>query len=400
MLPWLLWSALAIAAAVTMVRALGRWSDYQGYIDCGEAALAGTYDPKPGDNYYVWPPFYSLLAIPLALLARAGEVWPRAVWAGINLALAAYVVRLWVGSIVPREKWPLLMPVVVAATLSFLSSTIGYHQINLVILSLLLSGAFLIGRDKEFKGGALVGLAAALKVWPAFLLPYFLLRRQWRAVAAAIAVGAASLAAPIVLYGPSRTVELTLRFLRAGGPTSGGSHEGRNQALNGVITRLFSETNDPQRLPFLPIFSISTASAARVSLILGALLFGWLTWRIARRPNPQPLIDLAVLAPASQWLVSPLLWRHYLISLIGAVALVAGAHPRAPRGLTALAVVASGLIFLQEPGLAGFEVSRWALVGNAGFLMTGCTIAAAVWAREISRRSGSARVDSGRGPGD
>jgi alpha-1,2-mannosyltransferase len=114
-------------------------------------------------------------------------------------------------------------------------STLSRGQVN-ILLVMLLSGMILaVVRSRPWKAGGWLAGAAALKVFPAFLLIYPLWRRDARFLAG-FAVGMAGLlvALPVLTVGPSRAMELDRRFVESmllphmglGGADEGGAGEG------------------------------------------------------------------------------------------------------------------------------------------------------------------------------
>lgn len=78
-----------------------------------------------------------------------------------------------------------------AAVLGGLSAIPNNHvmgQANLPVLALMVWGALLNQRGRPWLGGGLVGVACMLKMSPALLVAWWLLRRDWRPVAAACGV--------------------------------------------------------------------------------------------------------------------------------------------------------------------------------------------------------------------
>lgn len=371
-LPWLLWSIVAVAAMVAARRAALRWSDFIGYIECGEAVLAGTYRPFDTTRmpYWVWPPFFAYLCVPAALLGRVGELGPRLAWFAVNIGLLALVIRLWVLPLLDPQDRRLGLPLVLVATLSFTTSTVVYHQINLLVLALLVGGVVALEKRNETLAGVLIGLAGGIKVWPAFLLPWLWFRGAKRTFLAAAITGGLTLVAPVLLFGPGRAWELTRAWLEHGGPRAGGVHEGRNQALNGILSRLL--TDEPWGLagvPTLNIADLDPGVVARLAQILGGLILLIMSWQVARR-RTRPIEELALLAPASLLLLSPLLWRHYLVALLGGAALVIGRMLRGDRPPVAAIALWILLCLAQEPAITGEWISRAVLSFNGNFVLT------------------------------
>src|SRR5262249_8573576 len=120
-------------------------------------------------------------------------------------------------------------------TSRFLLGNFDRLQINLFILFACLLGCRWLIRQREGRGGAAIGFAAAVKVLPVFFAPYFLCKRWWRALAGMLAGGAIASAAPILVFGPSRWwsyVQFWLRLAAGGWPVRKG-----NQSVYAMIDR-------------------------------------------------------------------------------------------------------------------------------------------------------------------
>ncbi len=153
-------------------------------------------NPNKSIEYNSHPPVSVLLALPLGRLAYADAVL---VWN--VLSIAAFAVGLWVLAAtlpVPRSRFLLVL-----AMLPFcqpLCVNLAEAQLSLVLVSLMMASWALERSGWSRTAGALLGLAAAIKLFPAYLVFYLAGRRRWRALlAAAATVVALSLAAAMVL---------------------------------------------------------------------------------------------------------------------------------------------------------------------------------------------------------
>lgn len=169
------------------------------YVRAGELAASGTanvYDPahyegatstiegltpRLSDPYEYPPPF---LVLPRAAIA-ATDSYPivRAAWFGLQvvaLVVGFVLLALWVGGRAGRRAlW--LFP---ALALSF--PTIAnwqFGQFQLAVIVCAIGGALGIARGRYPLGGALLGFAAATKLFPGLLVVYFAARRDLRAIA-------------------------------------------------------------------------------------------------------------------------------------------------------------------------------------------------------------------------
>ena len=223
---WLL-VALALAAAALGVSFGRRPGDLAGYLVIGNLALDGRhlYDDAPV-GVSTWPPFFSLLCVPLALLARASLVLARGLWIAFNYALLVLVLglagRLVYGRAVRWRPRPgelaitsgaVLIPLLL--TWRYVASNFEHLQVNIAIFALTLGGLHLIHERREVSGGLALGCAAALKVMPALFIPYLAYRRRWRAAALAAAATALLSVTPVAVYGWSRFVDYVGAWVEA-----------------------------------------------------------------------------------------------------------------------------------------------------------------------------------------
>jgi len=178
---------------------------------------------------FTYPPVAGLLAVPLALLpvALGGLLWLL----GCLAALAWSACRL----AEPLVWWAGPVLLVGVSWTEPVRDVFRFGQVGTLLLALCV--ADLIGPARRGRG-ALVGLAAAVKLTPAVFLPLLWLggRRREAITAAATAVGL-SLAAAVVLPTDS------LRAWRSGlwgvsrVRAAGGSANPGDQALHGMLLR-------------------------------------------------------------------------------------------------------------------------------------------------------------------
>lgn len=181
------------------------------YHGAAEAFLAGEplYAQSPvGVDWlvYLYPPFSVLAFAPFAFLPLDVAY---AVFTAVSLAGGLVLARLLVG--VVERHGAALERVDHALVAGFV--TLGIHtaptlvfgQVNL-LLALAVAVAFVsLAAGDELRSGTALGLAAFVKVVPAGFGLWYLRRRSWRALGAAIATGGGLLVAGLAL-GPELTV--------------------------------------------------------------------------------------------------------------------------------------------------------------------------------------------------
>jgi alpha-1,2-mannosyltransferase len=133
---------------------------------------------------FTYPPLAAILFVPLHLLP-----YPLALLAmcmASTAALSATMVLVAHRLYGPTRQATMAGLLVVVLGLAFepVRSTIGFGQINLILMGLV-SLDCLLPRTR-WPRGVLVGLAAAIKLTPAVFVLYFLVRRQFREAAVAL----------------------------------------------------------------------------------------------------------------------------------------------------------------------------------------------------------------------
>lgn len=213
--PWL-GAGLVVLGAVLAISYARRPEDFGGYVLVGELALQGRdfyRDAPPGIS--TWPPLFSLLCVPLALLARLSPWGARFAWLALNMAAftasLALVLRLVARG--PRDQDP-SAPVparasyaallVLVLTSRYIISNFEHLQVNVLVFLLALGGLALLARGRTLPGALALGAAGALKVMPALFVLYLAYRRRWRDAAWTAAAGIALTLSPVVVYGPAR----------------------------------------------------------------------------------------------------------------------------------------------------------------------------------------------------
>lgn len=272
---------------------------------------------------FTYPPFAGLLFTALALLPMGvDEILVTSLDVVALFAVVSLTLRLPSGdervAAWTEGSKTVLIPAAVAAALWLepVTATLGYGQINLLIA--LLAVADLGRRDAARGKGALIGLAAGLKLTPLIFVPYLLFSRRRRAGFVALGTFACTVAAGYAV------VPLDARRYWGGlfldSSRVGGCCAPANQSLRGATLRL-----DP---------SFGTARLLAVALVVGLAGLA-LAIRAGRRGDEGIGFSLCALTGL---LVSPVSWTHHWTLVVPALVLVGvrAACRRSKAGLIAL----------------------------------------------------------------
>lgn len=262
--------------------------------------------------YFIYPPIAAVLMAPLAL---GPYVMWQVIWtAGLVLAQQSVLRRCGV----PRG-WKLgLLGVAVVLAVEPIRTTLGYGQVNTLLMALVVADLLpdRAGERRRIPQGALIGLAAAVKLTPLlFVVFLFLIGRRRAAVTGAIS---------FAIFTGIGAVLLPRETLAFFGGLSGGDTRtasplySGNQSLLGVFFRL----GDSSRTTTLLGLGV-----AGIVALLGALV-GAHWWARGQKVFAVALVGLCTC------LASPLSWTHHYVWILPmGVAVVTSVIPRWARYL-------------------------------------------------------------------
>ncbi|HEU4348813.1 MAG TPA: glycosyltransferase 87 family protein, partial [Actinoplanes sp.] len=193
------WTATAVVAATTAGAALSRpaevrLSDLSVYLGAAAGLDHGAslYDFARGNALFTYPPFAGLVFRPLTWLPQLPV---QVVW---SLATVATVAGL--ALLVHREKAGALALVLVLS--APVSSDLRYGQVSLFLAGLIAADVLVLRRTPWC--GALIGVAAAVKLTPLIFIPMlWLAGRRTAALTATATFAGCAAAGAIVLPGDS-----------------------------------------------------------------------------------------------------------------------------------------------------------------------------------------------------
>lgn len=316
-------------------------------------SLNGQVDQGLGFTY---PPFAGLALVWIGLvpLPVGLVVWTLAQLAFcVLLALIVWLRTPASGRVGPAES-RLAVGVIAAALLLGEPVTHGTSigQVSLAVVLLVVADAVLPDRWR----GVLTGIAAAIKLTPLVLLPYYLVTRQWRAARnLGLGLAGATALAFAVLPGDSLRYWTSLVFATG---RVGEVSARRNKSLLGMLAHLGLDG------PALPL----------VWLGLAAVVAALALWRAARHHRRGEELAAVLVVGVLSTVLSPISWPHHLVwaSLV-AIQLVLSP----PRWAKALGVVLWLGLVVGTP-LMGFDDVAPAWLAYPEALVTLALVAVAV----------------------
>lgn len=222
---------------------------------------------------------------------------------------------------------PTVAAFVMALALEPVVETVGYGQVNAILMALVVVDV--LGRRGRRWQGALVGVAVAIKLTPAVFLAYFLVRRDWRALA--VAAGSA-VACTIVgfLVAPRSSLDYWTEILFDPSRIGGLAYVS-NQSLNGLLVRL--ELEDQRTLVW---FLLCAA--------LGLALLAAMRRLVAEGHNTAAMLMMGFYS----LLASPVSWSHHWVWTAPALVLLVAWWVRWRERLLGAVVVSGLAIFVSR----------------------------------------------------
>lgn len=362
-------AAIAVVLAlVTLSKFIGRGGHFWYFLDTdvymiggrrlldGEPLYVGAFETSAGVPLpFTYPPFAAVLFAPLSLLPLVA--------ASVLMTVATAACLWWVVAVVVGRHGGLdrvdagwLAAAITAVLLWYgpVHSTIAYGQINVLLMAMVVTDALVV--PPKYRG-LLTGAAVAVKLTPAVFGLWFLLRRDWPAIARmGIAAGGLTFLAHVIV--PSDSVRYWTSTLfdtgRIGAPM-----EPSNQSIEGELWRLHVRGEDSGTLVWLLLVLLALAATA---LVMAKLL-----------RNGQPFLALGANAIFGL-LASPVSWAHHWVwgpVLCIAVAALAFRSPeRVP--LAGFFAVAGLLVLFRVPQEIAPDPARpgvewawyWHIFGN------------------------------------
>jgi len=325
----LLVAAAVLFAVVAIASGIHRGEDIENHLRLSDRLLHGLnfYEPRPPFGTW-WLPAAIGLLTPFALLARLSLPVAKGAFAALSLVLL-----YWTITRTPSRDWRYVALALVAVAGPILFD-FRYLNVSVILLALVVAGARDLESGNDVRAGCWIGLATALKLFPALLLVYLAARRRWRAVFVGSALAVVLTLIPLLALGPHGAVDTVRSWLdlsAAGMPV----RRLGNQSVTQLIERL--------------------GAPASVALALRIAVLGATAWLLTRRRSVW--IEVAAVTLAAV-LVTPIAWWYYFVLAYPVwIVVLERIEPRAhPAFAAVLAATAFLMCGVLGPRAAGVPV--------------------------------------------
>lgn len=311
----LLVSVIALCAVLFVVRGRRGMVDFEVNYEAGKRIQAGEtlYRGEDGHYQFKYPPFSALLYVPVSLLPLDAA---KAVWFALVLGSTILVFHLSFVLARPGGRQAILLriaPPLILAKCFMRELSLG--QINALITALMLGMILLLaGRGdrpscgRETASGALWGVSTALKPYAAIFLPYWVLRKEWRALLAGCGALLLAFVGPALYFGLPGNMQVHREWVGS---------------LSRSTPSLFSTQDNVSLIAMFTKWTGRPGLAAALYFCGVAALAAGFLWIMARgRRVEKPMILESGLLLALIPLISPLGWDYTLLSSVLVVMLV------------------------------------------------------------------------------
>jgi len=391
---------LALAVAYSLLWTIGQKQSFQkgdfgAYYRAAQAVAAGRspyfVDENGPTESFVYAPAYAYLFQPFSKLEY---YWGVRAWMLLNWGLTVGCMCLGLTLIV-GEGWRKQVPwavlwLAVLPLANFFWANIRSGQVGTLVLFCCLAWAVCGRRGRPVVGGILLAAACALKLAPGLLLPYLVLRRDYRGLAGVLVGSLVLFALPALWVGWDGTVRLHQQWPRHCGETQIPSQtcHPMNQSLLGLLARLPWISNGGT------CFSLENLHALErgyflVLLLLAAGAYGWI-FRVRRQTHNRLtaeqersrdnchfalLLILMTVANVRAWVF------NYVALFPACLILADHIVRRAPGWKIALAGLASVVLIAPmcwpDPYTADWSFPVWLMQGK--FFWNGLAVGSACW---------------------
>ncbi|MDQ6836763.1 MAG: glycosyltransferase 87 family protein [Actinomycetota bacterium] len=342
---------IIVAALVLRWMHATTWSlvDLEDFVAGGRSVLQGQqiYDPIPGVLPFNYPPFGAVVMVPLGAVGL-----PLAAWLLTLVSLVGYVL---VGALVARRLGVADMVTTLfllgGLALEPLVRNLVLGQVNLLLVALVVIDLLVLPPPWR---GVLIGLAAGVKLTPAVFVVYYVLKRDWWAVARSVGAFVGTVAVGWWL-APASSARYWLEDLDKTMGFGADALLAANQSLRAVIVHASGDERPPTEVwvPLAVVILVAATLVARHCL--------------RHADDVGAMLALAV----GGLLASPISWTHHWVWVVPALMY---AYARFRTGITwVLAAVfyVAPMWFLPAGGGAELRFSAWQVVVSGVYVIAG-----------------------------
>ena len=293
------------------------WSSMPVYTPQSEALLKHTGErPVKDDAMLPWnvhPPASIIFALPFGSLPNNKFAYRHShlIWTAAMSAclLAALIVAIRVSG----RNFQLGDALMLGALLFFcspLQTQLFQGQLNGIIAMLVVLAWAADKRERYFQAGVLIGLAAAIKIVPAYLFLYWLVQRRWQALSGGVAGFVLLNCLALAMFGLD-SFRVYVEIVAPSVTNYRSSWD--NVSISGFWFKLFDPNEQVERVQALARLPWLANGLSFLCQLIVTMIVSRRCVQARTREQRDHALGLAVIG---MLLVSPITWSHYFLVLI------------------------------------------------------------------------------------
>lgn len=235
-------------------------------------------DPKVAEFRYA-----PIFAVAMSALALLSEDTADTIWYSLNFILLILSFILLKKLVIPEDigfkPGLIIYLMVILGSMRLILHNLSTGQTNILMMFVMLLGLYHINNRREALGGAILALAITIKYIPLAFLPYFIMRRKFKAAAAILAALGVYIILPGLLIGMQANflyIKNLFTFLTKSTIFDEVTLlDPANQSLLSAIRRLFFNCGAIWHAPKMPFqnLNIGPFLPNLITLVTGVLMY-------------------------------------------------------------------------------------------------------------------------------
>ncbi len=331
---------IIIALFFEVVRdTLTKNGDFAGYILAGNLVLDGENIYK---NPFIntWPPFFSLVCVPLAIVDNFNKFFIRFIWLSMSILAMMHIIKYTISMSINRKlvfssiklkdkisksticisHWMVLVPILIV--FRYILDNLANIQINIFILFLCLSSIYYFSKDRDVLAAFVLAFGISIKVYPIFLFLYFLVKRQYKIVLFSTLFCLIFSCIPVFIFGIEQTIEY-YKFWYEHNVLPFASVAHKNQSYFSMMRSLLMYESPGLNQPlnqeiYVNILNLSIEKVKVVSYSLIAMAGSFVIYlfreKLRQKNGLKAFLEYSFILTITP-ILSPLAWKAYFIFL-------------------------------------------------------------------------------------
>ncbi len=316
--------------------------DFIGYVLVGNQVL-------DGENIYTdpvintWPPFFSIVSVPIALMDNFNKNLVRFLWLIISVLAIYNITGIFSRMSINRKlkalplkadkkitklninisHWIILIPTLLI--FRYILDNLANIQINIFILLFMSYSLWLFSKGKDLAAALILAFSISIKIYPIFLLLYFVAKREHKIVIYTSAFTILFSIIPFLVFGYEQTLDYYAFWYNQNVvPFASAGHKNQSyfSMMRSLLTKDMILLNNASQKEIS--IGIANLSIEQVKLVSYALLASAATVviylfrvKLIKKDSLKSFLEYAFIFTIIP-VLSPLSWKAYFIFLFPA----------------------------------------------------------------------------------